>query len=343
MVTETRRLQTLDFVLPPELEARVPPEARGLRRDGVRLMVSRAVDDSVWHCRFRDLSRFLSPGDLLVVNGSATLPAAVTARRDDGGEIALHFSTQLRPDLWVVEPRRTQVEAGGTLTLPSGGRLVLLQRHHGSPRLWIAGVDLPGGAIAYLQAHGKPITYDYVDGEWPIEMYQTIFATKPGSAEMPSAGRPFSARVVDALTWKGVRIATITLHTGVASLEKDEPPYEEWCEVTPETASLIAETRAAGGRVIAVGTTVVRTLETAAQAGGTVRPFSGWTELLITRGRGVRAVDGLLTGFHEPRATHLAMLEAIAGSDHVRLAYDRALRVRYLWHEFGDSHLLLAR
>jgi S-adenosylmethionine:tRNA ribosyltransferase-isomerase len=340
MVTAIR-LHTLDFVLPRELEARVPPEARGLRRDEVRLMVSHRETDSIEHARFRDLPRFLRPGDLLVVNDSATLPAATKARREDGSQIALHFSTQLGTDVWVVEPRRTQARAGEMLRLAGGGRVTLLQRHHGSPRLWVAGVSVTGGGITYLQRHGTPITYDYLDGEWPIEMYQTIFAIKPGSAEMPSAGRPFSADVASALESSGVRIATITLHTGVASLEKDEAPYEEWCEVARETADAIEMTRANAGRVIAIGTTVVRTLESASDAIGRVRAFRGWTDLVITAERGVRAVDGLLTGFHEPRATHLAMLEAIAGPEHVRLAYAAALEARYLWHEFGDVNLII--
>ncbi len=409
MVTAVR-LHTLDFVLPLELEARVPPEARGLRRDEVRLMVSHRTvgelaphhapplpkgeeeelgdtprppaeegcapsalpacgpfqSDTHWpasnrvqacevelerpglagsidieHATFSDLPRFLRPGDLLVVNDSATLPAATKARREDGSEIALHFSTQLGQNVWVVEPRRTQAWAGEMLRLAGGERVTLLQRHHGSPRLWVAGVSITGGVIAYLQRHGKPITYDYLDGAWPIEMYQTIFATKQGSVEMPSAGRPFSADVVAALERSGVRIAAITLHTGVASLEKDEAPCEEWCEVSPETADAIEATRANGGRVVAVGTTVVRTLESAADTSAHVRPFRGWTDRVITAERGVRAADGLLTGFHEPRATHLAMLEAIAGPEHVRMAYAAALEGRYLWHEFGDVHLII--
>ena len=340
MVTATR-LHTLDFALPPTLEARVPPEARGLRRDEARLMVSHRSTDAIEHATFRDLPRFLRADDLLVVNDSATLPAATKARREDGSEIALHFSTQLGPDVWVVEPRRTQVRAGEMLRLAGGGRVTLLQRHHGSPRLWVAGVSVTGGVITYLQRHGRPITYDYLDGEWPIEMYQTIFAAKPGSAEMPSAGRPFTADVVASLERSGVRIAAITLHTGVASLEKDEAPYEEWCEVLRETAEAIEATRKSGGRVISVGTTVVRTLESAADASGHVRAFRGWTDLVITAERAVRAVDGLLTGFHEPRATHLAMLEAIAGPEHVRLGYSAALEGRYLWHEFGDVHLII--
>jgi S-adenosylmethionine:tRNA ribosyltransferase-isomerase len=195
--------------------------------------------------------------------------------------------------------------------------------------------------MAYLHRYGRPVSYDYVDGEWPIEMYQTIFAARPGSSEMPSAARPFTADVIESLERKGVRIATITLHTGVASLEKDEAPYEEWCEVPPETAAAIQTARSTGGRVIAVGTTVVRALETAADADGPVRPFSGWTDVIVTAERDVRAVDGLLTGFHEPRATHLAMLEAIAGRVHVREAYAAALESGYLWHEFGDVHLII--
>jgi S-adenosylmethionine:tRNA ribosyltransferase-isomerase len=340
MITATR-LHTLDFALPAALEARVPPEARGLRRDEVRLMVSHRDTNTIEHTTFRDLPRFLRTGDVLVINDSATLPTATRARREDGSEIALHFSTQLRPDLWVVEPRRIAARAGEMLRLRGGGRVTLMQRHHASPRLWVAGVSISGGVTTYLQRHGRPITYDYLDGEWPIQMYQTIFATKPGSAEMPSAGRPFSADVVAALQRVGVRIAPITLHTGVASLEKDEPPFEEWCELTPETAALIDDTRERGGRVIAVGTTVVRTLESASDAIGRVHPIRGWTDLVITAERGVRAVDGLLTGFHEPRATHLAMLEAIAGPEHVRLAYAAALEARYLWHEFGDVHLIV--
>jgi S-adenosylmethionine:tRNA ribosyltransferase-isomerase len=340
VVTATR-LHTLDFVLPKELEARVPPEARGLRRDEVRLMISHRAGDSIEHTQFAELPRFLAPGDLLVVNDSATLPAAIAARRADGTEIALHFSTRQRPGVWVVEPRRTIVRVGETIALPGGGRATFLQPHHGSPRLWVVGVHSPSDAVAYLRRYGRPISYDYVDGEWPIEMYQTIFAAKPGSSEMPSAARPFTADVIESLERKGVRIATITLHTGVASLEKDEAPYEEWCEVPPETVDAIRATRSAGGRVIAVGTTVVRALETAAAGNGLVGSFRGWTDVIVTAERGVRAVDGLLTGFHEPRATHLAMLEAIAGPEHVRTAYAAALESGYLWHEFGDVHLII--
>jgi S-adenosylmethionine:tRNA ribosyltransferase-isomerase len=329
------------FDLPRELEAAAPPEARGLRRDDVRLMVTFREKDGVAHARFRDLPAFLRAGDLLVVNDSATLPAAVTARRVDGEEISLHFSTRLHETHWAVEPRRTQVTKGERLGLPAGGAATLLTPYRDSQRLWIARLELPESVEVYLQHHGRPIAYDYVRDAWPIDAYQTIFARVRGSAEMPSAGRPFTPEVVGALERKGIRIAAITLHTGVASLEGDESPYPEWFEVPAQTAEAVRATLRDGGRVIAVGTTVVRALESAVDESGQIRAASGWTDVVITPERGVRVVDGLLTGFHEPAASHLRMLEAIAGRAHIRRAYRAALAGGYFWHEFGDVHLIL--
>jgi S-adenosylmethionine:tRNA ribosyltransferase-isomerase len=331
----------LDFVLPPELEAREPPEARGLGRDGVRLLVTARGGEEVHHARFADLPDLLRPGDLLVANDSATLPAALTARRADGAQIALHLSTRLRGRVWTVEPRRTEVAPGETLALPGGGTATILAPYSDSRRLWVARLDLPSPTLEYLAAWGRPIAYDYVRGRWPIGAYQTVYAREPGSAEMPSAGRPFTAGLLARLTDRGVGFATLTLHTGVSSLEEHEPPYEERFAVPAATAQAVNLIRARGGRVIAVGTTVVRALESAADARGQVHARRGWTDLVVTPARGVRAVDGLLTGFHEPRATHLAMLEAIAGRAHLERAYAAALAGRYLWHEFGDVHLIL--
>ena len=331
----------LDFELPTELEARVPPEARGLARDEVRLLVTSDNGERIAHARFRDLPDFLQPGDLVVANDSATLPAALTARRADGSEIALHLSTRLTDGLWVVEPRKTEVAAGEVLELPGGTRATLLAPHHGSWRLWIAQLELGGPPLDYLARWGRPIAYPYVRGEWPIEMYKTVYAAEPGSAEMPSAGRAFTREVIGRLACKGIAFATLTLHTGVASLEHDEPPYEETFFVPHATAEAVNTTRQAGGRVIAVGTTIVRALESAADATGRVIATRGWTDLVITPERGVCAVDGLLTGFHEPKASHLAMLEAVASRAHLERAYAAALAGGYLWHEFGDLHLIL--
>lgn len=331
----------ISFELPPALEAREPPEARGLARDEVRLMVSHRRDDRIIHARFFDLSSLLEPGDLVVVNDSATLPAALTAVCEDNSRIALHLSTRLASDMWVVEPRESAVRAGEQLELPGGGRALLLARHRGSRRLWVARLALPEPILPYLVRWGRPIKYPYVTEDWPIETYQTVYANRPGSAEMPSAGRAFSRRVIESLASRGVGMAAITLHTGVASLEDAEPPYEEWFEVSAAAAEAIARTRSSGGRLIAVGTTVVRALESAADAAGRMLPARGWTDLVITPERGTRVEYRLLTGFHAPRASHLFMLEAISRRLHLENAYGAALDNGYLWHEFGDLHLIL--
>jgi len=353
-------LRGLVFELPPELEAGEPPEARGLERDAVRLMVSHVSDDRVTHHRFRDLPQQLKAGDLLVVNTSGTMNAALPARRSDGSPLELHLSTHLPADLWIVEVRRRDgaatrlfegVEAGERLNLPEGGAVTLhvpyLSSHREATsglepiRLWVATLALPDRLESYLAQHGFPIRYAYVKDEWPIRYYQTVYATEAGSAEMPSAGRAFTAELITRLVAQGVQIAPLLLHTGVASLEDHEPPYEEFYQVPPDTARLVNGARTAGRRIIAVGTTVVRALETVTDATGVTHPGEGWTRVVVTPERGLHAVNGLLTGFHEPRATHLAMLEALAGRRHLEIAYAAALREQYLWHEFGDLHLIL--
>jgi len=348
MITTTAPLHTapftprsLSFTLSPDLEAHEPPEARGLRRDQVRLLVSHYRDDRIEHTRFDDLPRFLEPGDLLVANDSATLPAALTARRPDGSTIALHLSTRLPGGLWVVEPRKVTPVPLEKLALPGGATAILLAPYADSTRLWVARLDLPTPLLDYLTRWGRPIAYPYVPDQWSIELYQTVYANEPGSAEMPSAGRAFTPDLLGRLARAGVGFTMLTLHTGVASLEAHERPYEEPFAVPPATAEAVQAARLAGRRVIAVGTTVVRALESAADPDGRVIASRGWTDLVITPERGVRVVDGLLTGFHEPEASHLDMLSAIAGRDHLDLAYRAAIDGRYLWHEFGDLHLIL--
>jgi S-adenosylmethionine:tRNA ribosyltransferase-isomerase len=360
-----REIGLLSFALPERLEAHEPPEARGLARDQVRLMVSRvgAGRDFVEHTRFTHLADYLRAGDLVVVNESATINAAVLATRQNGERVEIHFSQQLPDGRWVVELRR--LAARGTaplllsavmrerLALEAGGEVTLLMPFGARPpgfgtstlaldetRLWIASVQVGGDLLGFLHRHGFPIRYAYVPVAWPLSYYQTIFATEPGSAEMPSAGRPFSRRVVASLREKEIAIAPILLHAGVASLEDAEPPYPEYYRVPSGTARAVNDARRHGSRIIAVGTTVVRALETAVEADGTVLPREGWTDRVITPGQRLRAVDALLTGFHEPRASHLAMLEALVGRRHLEVAYEAALREGYLWHEFGDVHLL---
>jgi S-adenosylmethionine:tRNA ribosyltransferase-isomerase len=234
------------------------------------------------------------------------------------------------------------------LHLPGGATAMLLTpyRQREQPakdrtRLWLAALDVPRPLNDYVARRGFPIRYGYVRQPWPLDYYQTVYATEVGSAEMPSAGRAFTPELITRLIAQGVQIVPLVLHTGVASLEDHEPPYEEYYRVSPETARAVNAAREARQRVIAVGTTVVRALETVTDVGGVTHSGEGWTALVVTPERGIRAVNGLLTGLHEPRASHLAMLEALAGREHLRLAYNEALRRGYLWHEFGDLHLIL--
>jgi S-adenosylmethionine:tRNA ribosyltransferase-isomerase len=353
----------LSFTLPEALAAWGPPEARGVSRDGVRLLVSAPEQEPV-HARFRDLARFLAPGDVLVVNASGTIAASLPARRREAHDrTALHLSTPapgagagLRR--WAVELRRVgaagsepllDARAGERVGLPGGGAATLLRPYRpraedvhatGAVRLWDAQLELPAPVLEYAAAFGEPIRYRYVRGRWPLSLYQTVFAAEPGSAEMPSAGRPFTRRLLDDLARRGVAVAPLVLHTGVSSLESGEPPYPERYRIPARTAAAVNRARAAGGRVVAVGTTVVRALETLAED-GRARAGEGWTDLVITPERGLRVVDALLTGLHEPASSHLQMLSALADAEHLAGAYRAALAGRYLWHEFGDGHLIL--
>jgi S-adenosylmethionine:tRNA ribosyltransferase-isomerase len=335
---------TATFELPAGLEATAPPA----RRDGVRLLVARP--GGVEHARFSALGTFLAPGDLLVVNTSGTLAAAVDGTRHDGRAVTVHFAAALDDGSWVVEVRPARGAAGpvpdarpgDVITLPDDVRVTLAGSHPaGQLRLWQAGIGVEGGVAAYLERHGRPIRYAYVPVQYPLADYQTVFAREPGSAEMPSAGRPFTAELVTDLVTRGVGIAPITLHTGVSSQDAGEPPQPERYAVPAATARAVNLTRAGGGRVVAVGTTVTRALESAADSRGVVRGRAGWTGLVLGEDRPARAVSGLITGWHAPGASHLHLLAAVAGASLVDCAYEEAVRARYLWHEFGDSCLLL--
>jgi len=346
------------FTLPGELSAAAPPEARGLARDEVRMLV--ADPEGVTHARFHDLDRYLTAGDLLVVNVSATLPAAADGvRADRGGRpVVVHFSTALDDGTWVVELRRAPSAdepvldgaSGERVRLAGEGGLILLTPYPAGAapavrgqRLWRACLSLPAGVLPFLARHGRPIRYGYVPQRWPLASYQTVFASEPGSAEMPSAGRPFTAELVARLVAAGVVLAPVMLHTGVSSPDAGEPPVPERFRVPEPTARLATLTRRSGQRVIAVGTTVARALESAARPDGSVAAAAAWTDLVLGPDRPARVIDGLLTGLHAPEASHLLLLEAVVGPEVVRRAYDAALEERYLWHEFGDTCLLLAR
>jgi S-adenosylmethionine:tRNA ribosyltransferase-isomerase len=315
-------------------------------RPDVSLLVATRADGAIAQTRFAELPRLLRPGDLLVVNTSATLPAALPGTLD-GAEVRVHLSTPLAADRWVVELRTAELgplrpsPVAGDVALPGGGRLTLAGPYLGSERLREADLALPGGTAAYLDRHGTPIRYADHGAAWPLSAYQTVFAREPGSAEMPSAGRPFTDALVTELVTSGVLVAPLVLHAGVSSPERDEPPFPERFRVPAETARLVGAVRGWGGRVIAVGTTVVRALETVALPGGAVRAGEGWTSLVVTPERGLRVVDGLITGWHEPESSHLLMLEAAAGRELLQRSYDEAAERGLEGHEFGDALLVL--
>ena len=339
---------TTTFTLPSDAEATMPPEWHGLARDEVRLMA--VGPTAIPSARFRDLPELLEPGDLVVVNTSATLPARVAARRADGVAVPLHVSTTLDDGSWVVEVRRPAndgpdrgVEPGTELTLPGGVTLTLLGGFPpGRPsRLWRARTDPPTPTAEYLPRYGVPIRYGYVQGTFPLAAYQNVYAAQPGSAEMASAGRPFTADLLIRLMARGIPVVPIVLHTGVSSPEAHEPPYPERYAVPEVTVRLVRSTRRAGRRVVAVGTTVTRALETATDEDGVPHAAEGWTDLVLGADRPARVVNGLITGLHAPEASHLHLLEAVAGAELVESAYRRAVAEHYLWHEFGDSMLFL--
>jgi S-adenosylmethionine:tRNA ribosyltransferase-isomerase len=346
---------TTRFPSPEDTTAVGPPESRGIPRDGVRLLVARP--DRLDDVHFRDIGRFLRRGDVLVVNTSATVAGEVDAWSPRHGDLVVHLATPLGGDSWVVELRSAPTAASPVLDARAGeqvhlGEGVVATLVDGYPasgssptgngnRLWRASVA--GDLTGLVRRSGRPIAYGYLDRPYPLRDYQTVFSRDPGSAEMPSAGRPFTNRLVTRLVRSGVLVAPVLLHTGVSSQDAGEAPQPERFEVTADTAALVNAARSRGGRVVAVGTTATRAIESAAGVDGVVEAAGGWTELVIGPDRPVRVVDGLVTGWHNPEASHLLLVEAVAGAELTQRAYDAAVERGYAWHEFGDSCLILPR
>ena len=332
--------------LPSELRAALPAEMRGLRRDHVRLLVADRRDGGLHHTRFDQIGDWLAHGDVLVVNSSRTLPAAVPAQRQDGSWVQLRLCVR-RPASWdvlAVQPgapfENVPLRESETLRIGAAMTATVVGRRADIPLLWRITVSSDG--LAEIVATGDPIRYSYVPRPIPLDFYQTVYAGRPGSAEMPSAGRPFSRELLVGLRRQGVEIAEILLHTGLSSYQDDafdleHHLYEEWFEVGEEAANAVNRAT----RVIAVGTTVVRALETAASASPGVRAMSGWTDLRVTPASDIKVARGLVTGMHEPQASHFDLLAAFLGQDMLEAAYEEAVSHRYLWHEFGDSMLIL--
>ena len=344
---------SFEFTLPRELEATEPPEERGRGRDDVRLLVTYRSSWNIEHHRFGDLPALLRPGDLLVFNRSATVNAAVEATAGSQRAV-LHIARRISDAEWIVELRHAasdsfhttpwlDARAGTEIALKGGGRATLKRPavDADAVRLWVAEITLELPPDEYLARWARPIAYGHITKSWPLSAYQTIFADAPGSAEMPSAARPFTADLVTRLLVRGVDLAPIVLHCGVSSVEAHEPPQPEPFDVPPDTAQRVNAAIRVGGRVIALGSTCVRALESAAVGPGLVLPSSGLTNLVVDAAYTPQITAGLLTGWHEPKASHLSMVEAFSGRRLLEASYREALHAGYLWHEFGDSHLIL--
>jgi len=343
------------FTLPEELSAKEPPERRGEGRDRVRLMVIDRRTHAVEHTRFDRLGEYLREGDLLVFNSSRTLPAALEGCAAPAGPcIEMRLAERLPDDTWMAllmcqqgDPFACGLREGLEIVFGEGLRAKVLERDRRIPRLWRVRFSRTGAElIDTFYRVGRPIRYEYVSAPWDLDYYQTVYAREPGSAEMPSAGRAFTWRLLFDLKRRGVRVAYVVLHTGLSSYMDDEldaqhPASEEEYFITDAAAREINETRGRGGRVVAVGTTVVRALESVADEDGVIRPGHGYTRLRVTAGHVLSVVTGLLTGLHEPEASHLDLLTAFLPAEEIRAAYQEAVELKYLWHEFGDLNLIV--
>jgi S-adenosylmethionine:tRNA ribosyltransferase-isomerase len=345
------------FTLPPELSAREPPERRGIRRDQVRLLVVDRTTGRIEHSRFDQISNYLRAGDLLVFNSSRTLPASLRGcecSATHGPCVEVRLAERLPDGSWLAllvceqgDPFGCGLRAGMQIEFADGLAATVLERDANISRLWklrfsISGTEL----IDLIYRLGKPIRYEYVSAPWNLDYYQTVYATEPGSAEMPSAGRAFTWKLLLDLKRRGIGSAYVVLHAGLSSylddeLDRQHPASEEEYFVNRVTARKINQARERGGRVIAVGTTVVRALESAANENGSLTEVHGYTRLKIDHQRQLRSVDGLLTGLHEPEASHLDLLSAFLSPEKIHAAYDEAIARKYLWHEFGDLNLIL--
>lgn len=342
------------FVLPPELAAKEPPERRGIARDRVRLMIIDRQTHAVEHTRFDRLGDFLRSNDLLVFNTSRTLPAVLDGCVQTGECMEVRLAHRLPDDTWLAlllcqnGDRFTSCSLYSGMELDFGRGLVGVvgDRDRHIPRLWQLQFSRSGSQLMdLLYQLGRPIRYEYVSAPWDLDYYQTVYAKEPGSAEMPSAGRAFTWKLLFDLKRRGVETAYITLHTGLSSYMDDEldarhPASEEEYFISEAAAQKINQTHEQGGRVIAVGTTVVRALESVADVSG-IRAGHGYTRLHVTAKSVLRTVDGLLTGMHEPEASHLDLLTAFLPAEEIRLAYEEAVQLNYLWHEFGDLNLII--
>jgi len=343
------RVADFDYTLPPEMIAQHPVEPR----DASRLLVLDRASGAIEHARFRDLPRYLEPGDLLVANDSRVIRARLYGRKRTGGRVEVLLLRPLAPERWEALVGGQRLREGAELLLGTVGEEEPAAEGGVSAR--VAEVRADGTRVLAFSAAVEPLLERR--GAVPLppyiheplgdpERYQTIYARVAGSVAAPTAGLHFTPELIGRLHERGARFAFVTLHIGLDTFRPVEVEdtsahtmHSEWCAVPAAVAEAVAETRRAGRRVVAVGTTAVRALETAAQE-GPIRPYHGWTRLFITPGTPVRVVDTLLTNFHLPRSTLLMLVSAMAGRERILAAYREAIAQGYRFYSFGDAMLI---
>jgi S-adenosylmethionine:tRNA ribosyltransferase-isomerase len=344
-------MKTTPFDFPNVLNAIAPPERRGIRRDFVKLMVLNKHTGATEHSSFNRLMQFLEKGDLLVLNSSRTIPAILKAcwKRQNkliSPQIEVRLAHRHNEQEWEALLLGTGIQLGDILQFSPILSAEVTGSSATNPFHWLH-FNLKGTPLMeQIYSIGQPVRYEYIEIPWALDYYQTVFASNPGSVEMPSAGRAFSWELLFELQRQGIQIAYIQLHTGLSYLMDDkwhQEPFHnnEQYNVPQETADLVRKTKAAGGRIIAVGTTVVRSLETSIDPLGESAAQSGWTNLYIHDRYPPKVVDGLITGFHEPQTSHLQLLTAFVPQDLLMKSYREAIDQGYYWHEFGDMNLII--
>ncbi|PRY58639.1 tRNA preQ1(34) S-adenosylmethionine ribosyltransferase-isomerase QueA [Glycomyces artemisiae] len=341
----------LNFQLPAHLLARQPIERRGGERHDSKMVVYHKRSETVEFTSFREIPRFLEPGDVVVINDSRTLNASVFANVEDRGRVEVQLRYNPKDNIWGVSSKsRRAPRIGSKLTFDGTDiTATMLGPDDRGLSLWMLEFDCEFDAlVAYLDEHGRPIPSLYVEGSFTNEEYNSVYAERPGSAEMPAAGRHFTEEVLTRLRERGVGIAYITLHTGLSSVEiseehlEDHRMHAEWCQIPPETADMVNTAKDEGHRVLVVGTTVMRTLESAAKEDGLpLRAGDRWTDLYIYPGFDFQVADAFVTNFHGPRSSRIALASAFTGADLLLHGYDAAIERGLQFYEFGDTTLTL--
>lgn len=329
-----------DYSLPESFIAQTPVEPR----DSSRLMVLDRKTGKLEHRIFREVGEYLNPGDLLVVNQTRVIPARLPAQKETGGKAEILLLRREADTVWECLVGGKGLGVGKKLRLADGLQAEIIASLEGSRRR----VRFEEPVESHLSLDGQMPLPPYIHEKLSDpERYQTVYAKTPGSAAAPTAGLHFTPRLMDELRAKGIQFAEVTLHVGLdtfAPVTEDDPRehkiHTEWCELTPDVAAKINATKAAGGRVIGVGTTSVRTLESAGIGQDSIMPFTGPTSIFILPGYEYKVVDAIITNFHLPKSTLIMMISAFAGRENVLNAYETAKREGYRFFSFGDAMLI---